>query len=77
MSDDKCKSVKHRVKANKYKERISVGYFVFPAIDAVIQSSKYKPFTYADFRAAVQQDLKTIGYKKVGLGHFKLTHASH
>ncbi|XP_058226449.1 gibberellin 2-beta-dioxygenase 8-like [Rhododendron vialii] len=76
MSDDKYKSVKHRVKANKYKERLSVGYFVFSAIDAVIQSSKYKPFTYADFRAGVQHDLKTIGYKKVGLGHFKLTHAS-
>lgn len=76
MSDDKYRSVKHRVKANKYKERISVGYFVFPAADDVIRSSKYKPFTYADFRAGVQQDLKTIGYKKVGLGHFKLHHAS-
>ncbi|KAJ8559470.1 hypothetical protein K7X08_003528 [Anisodus acutangulus] len=71
MSDDSYMSVKHRVKVNKLKERISIGYFVFPAEDAVIQSSKYNPFTYADFRAQVQHDLKTVCLK-TGLQKFKL-----
>ncbi|XP_009781853.1 gibberellin 2-beta-dioxygenase 8 [Nicotiana tabacum] len=72
MSDDKYMSVKHRVKVNKHKERISIGYFVFPAEDAIIQSTNYKPFTYADFRAQVQHDLKTVGIK-TGLQKFKFT----
>jgi isopenicillin N synthase-like dioxygenase len=67
--------VKHRVRLNEDKERISMGYFVFPKEDSVIRSSKYKPFTHGDFRAQVQQDLKTLGFK-VGLEKFKLTHAS-
>ncbi|GFY99335.1 2-oxoglutarate (2OG) and Fe(II)-dependent oxygenase superfamily protein [Actinidia rufa] len=72
ISSDEYKSAKHRVKANKHVERISIGYFVFPDKDGVIRSPKYKPFTYADFRAQIQQDLKTIGYKVGGLHHFKL-----
>ncbi|XP_027162048.1 gibberellin 2-beta-dioxygenase 8 [Coffea eugenioides] len=72
MSDDNYIGAKHRVKVNKHKERISVGYFVLPYEDTVIESSKYKPFTYADFRAEVQRDLKTVGYK-IGLQKFKLS----
>lgn len=71
MSDDNYIGAKHRVKVNRRKERLSVGYFVLPYEDSVIESSKYKPFTYADFRAEVQQDLKTVGYK-IGLQKFKL-----
>ncbi|CAK9170781.1 unnamed protein product [Ilex paraguariensis] len=74
ISNDKYLSAKHRVKVNKHKERISICYFVFPEEDTVIKSSKYKPFTYADFRAEVQQDLKTVGFK-VGLQRFRLTKA--
>ncbi|XP_050368227.1 gibberellin 2-beta-dioxygenase 6-like [Argentina anserina] len=70
ISDDKYKSVKHRVKVNEYRERISICYFVFPDEGSVIQSSIYKPFTYSDFQGRVQQDIKTIGYK-VGLDRFK------
>ncbi|KAJ7964206.1 Gibberellin 2-beta-dioxygenase 8 [Quillaja saponaria] len=72
MSDDEYKSVKHRVKLNKHNERISIGYFVFPYDDIVIESSKYKPFTYNDFRAQVEEDIKTFGYK-IGLERFHLT----
>ncbi|XP_060175665.1 gibberellin 2-beta-dioxygenase 8 [Lycium barbarum] len=72
MSDDSFMSVKHRVKVNKHEERISIGYFVFPAEDAIIQSTKYKPFTYADFRAQVQHDLKTVGLK-TGLQKYRFT----
>ncbi|XP_055831109.1 gibberellin 2-beta-dioxygenase 8-like [Solanum dulcamara] len=63
MSDDRYMSVKHRVKVNKHKERISIGYFVFPAEDTIIRSTEYNPFSYADFRAQVQHDLKTLGLK--------------
>ncbi|KAK9998345.1 hypothetical protein SO802_017948 [Lithocarpus litseifolius] len=74
ISNDNYKSVKHRVKLNKHKERISICYFVFPDEDSVIRSSKYKPFTYNDFRAQVQEDVKTHGFK-LGLESFKLTEA--
>nr|XP_043637416.1 gibberellin 2-beta-dioxygenase 8-like [Erigeron canadensis] len=71
ISDDRYKSVKHRVKVNSENERISMGYFVFPDHNCVIGSSVYKPFTYSDFRAQVQQDIKTLGFK-VGLSRFKV-----
>jgi isopenicillin N synthase-like dioxygenase len=64
--------VKHRVRLNEHRDRISIGYFVFPKEDSVIQSANYKPFTYGDFQAQVHQDVKTLGFK-VGLERFKLT----
>ncbi|RDY13507.1 Gibberellin 2-beta-dioxygenase 8, partial [Mucuna pruriens] len=66
ISNDKYKSVIHRVKLNNHKERISICYFVFPEEDLEIESSRYRPFTYNKFRAQVQQDIKTVGHK-VGL----------
>ncbi|KAJ4953710.1 hypothetical protein NE237_030542 [Protea cynaroides] len=71
MSNDEYKSAKHRV-MNKQKERISICYFAAPEDDAVIHSTKYKPFTYKDFTAQVQEDRKTTG-NKVGLQRFKPT----
>ncbi|KAJ4830996.1 hypothetical protein Tsubulata_036322 [Turnera subulata] len=70
ISDDAYKSVKHRVQVNRSDERFSFGYFVFPAEGSVIRSSKYRPFTYSDFQAQVQEDLSTLGFK-VGLERFK------
>ncbi|XP_050140624.1 gibberellin 2-beta-dioxygenase 8-like isoform X2 [Malus sylvestris] len=70
ISDDKYKSVKHRVKVNRSKERVSICYFVFPGEGSVIRSSNYKPFTYRDFQNEVQQDIKSVGYK-VGLERFQ------
>ncbi|BAT81526.1 hypothetical protein LR48_Vigan07g114800 [Vigna angularis] len=72
ISDDKYKSVTHRVKLNNERERISLCYFVFPNEDLQIESSKYRPFTYKEFRAKVQQDIKTVGHK-VGLPRFQHT----
>ncbi|XP_024158798.1 gibberellin 2-beta-dioxygenase 6 [Rosa chinensis] len=74
ISDDEYTSVKHRVKVNEYRERISICYFVFPGENSVIRSSNYKPFTYRDFQEQVQKDIKTVGYK-VGLNRFKLRDA--
>lgn len=71
ISDDKYTSVLHRVKVCRQKERISMGYFVFPVEDVVIESSKYKPFTYAEFQAKKAIDVKTMGIK-VGLPRFKV-----
>jgi isopenicillin N synthase-like dioxygenase len=70
ISDDEYVAVKHRVKVNREMERSSVCYFVFPDESCVIQSRKYKPFTNVDFRAQVQEDVKTLGVK-VGLERFK------
>ncbi|KAL2317483.1 hypothetical protein Fmac_031359 [Flemingia macrophylla] len=72
ISDDKYKSVTHRVKLNNKKQRISICYFVFPDEDLEIESSKYRTFTYSEFRAQVQQDNKIAGYK-VGLPRFERT----
>ncbi|KAL0453440.1 UNVERIFIED_CONTAM: hypothetical protein Slati_1322100, partial [Sesamum latifolium] len=72
MSNDNYISVKHRVRVNKEKERISIGYFVFPAKDTMIESSRYKPFTYPEFQAAKELDLKTVGVK-IGLPRFRIT----
>ncbi|GMG98351.1 hypothetical protein Nepgr_000191 [Nepenthes gracilis] len=71
MSDDEYRSVRHRVKLNLRKERISICYFVFPKEQCLIRSSSYKPFTYKDFRDQVQNDVATLG-TKVGLPRFKL-----
>lgn len=72
MSDDEYKSVEHKVMLNKYRERISVGYFVFPEENTLIVGSKgkYRPFTYKHFRAQVQEDVAKIG-RKVGLSRFR------
>ncbi|KAK9186346.1 hypothetical protein WN943_026710 [Citrus x changshan-huyou] len=72
ISNDEYMSVKHRVKVNKNEERHSVCYFVFPGEGSVIRSSRYKPFTYSDFQARVQHDIKTLGFK-VGLQRFKIS----
>ncbi|VFQ71817.1 unnamed protein product [Cuscuta campestris] len=71
ISDDKYVSAKHRVKVKGERERISMGYFVFPEEEAVIESSRYTPFTYAEFRAQVHRELKTAGSKILGLRAFK------
>ncbi|KAL9235376.1 hypothetical protein vseg_010138 [Gypsophila vaccaria] len=71
ISDDKYKSVKHKVELNEQSERLSICYFVFPQENTLIHSSNYKPFTYNDFRARVQLDLQTVG-RKIALQSFKL-----
>ncbi|KAK1286799.1 hypothetical protein QJS10_CPB20g00292 [Acorus calamus] len=39
--------------------------------DTVINSPNYRPFTYREFRAKVQEDIKSIG-RKIGLLQFRL-----
>ncbi|XP_072959401.1 gibberellin 2-beta-dioxygenase 6-like [Typha angustifolia] len=75
ISGDEYKSVEHRVLANRDTERISLCYFAFPVEDSVIVSSKYKPFAYKDFKAQVQEDIKTTGSKE-GLRRFRIGNSS-
>ncbi|OEL32703.1 Gibberellin 2-beta-dioxygenase 8 [Dichanthelium oligosanthes] len=72
ISGDAYRSVRHRVAASRGAERLSLCYFAFPQDDAVITcggGSRYRPFTYAEFREQVQADIKATG-SKVGLERF-------
>lgn len=71
ISGDAYRSVRHRVAASGEVERLSLCYFGFPRDDAVLtcSGSRYRPFTYAQFREQVQADIKAIG-SKVGLQRF-------
>ncbi|RWV97064.1 hypothetical protein GW17_00040176 [Ensete ventricosum] len=75
ISDDEYKSVEHRVTVNRSKERISLCYFGFPVEDGVITSSRYREFTYREFKEQVQEDIKLSG-AKVGLRRFKINDES-
>ncbi|KAK8960961.1 Gibberellin 2-beta-dioxygenase 8 [Platanthera guangdongensis] len=74
-SNDVYKSVQHRVMTNRKAERYSIAFFLCPSYDSVIGSCKepspYKRFTFKEFRAQVQEDVKATGYK-VGLSRFLL-----
>ncbi|GJN29869.1 hypothetical protein PR202_gb18130 [Eleusine coracana subsp. coracana] len=74
ISGDAWRSVRHRVAASGADaERLSICYFGFPREDAVLTcrggSSRYMPFSYAQFREQVQADIKATG-SKVGLQRF-------
>ncbi|URE48370.1 2OG-Fe(II) oxygenase superfamily [Musa troglodytarum] len=75
ISDDQYKSVEHRVRVNRSKERISLCYFGFPMEDGVISSSRYREFTYREFKEQVQEDIKLSG-AKVGLRRFRVNDES-
>ncbi|KAK3131466.1 hypothetical protein QOZ80_6AG0506780 [Eleusine coracana subsp. coracana] len=77
ISGDAWRSVRHRVAASGADaERLSLCYFGFPREDAVLtcrggSSSRYRPFSYAQFKEQVQADIKATG-SKVGLQRFLL-----
>ncbi|KAL6606300.1 hypothetical protein ACP70R_041953 [Stipagrostis hirtigluma subsp. patula] len=76
ISGDAFASVRHRVAAaGAGAGRLSLCYFAFPRDDAVLSrdGSRYRPFTYAEFREQVQADIKALG-SKVGLDRFLLRH---
>ncbi|KAF3322281.1 gibberellin 2-beta-dioxygenase 8-like protein [Carex littledalei] len=77
-SNDVYKSVEHRVIANAKRERFSFAYFLCPSyqstVGAYAQPSRYRSFTFGEFREQVQDDVKRIG-RKVGLPRFLMDHA--
>ncbi|CAN1840768.1 Gibberellin 2-beta-dioxygenase 6 [Linum perenne] len=74
-SNDIYKSVEHKVMANAERERYSIAYFLCPSYDTSIGScrepSKYRKFTFGEFRRQIQAEVKEIGYK-IGLPSFRL-----
>ncbi|KAG0461905.1 hypothetical protein HPP92_020381 [Vanilla planifolia] len=72
-SNDVYKSVEHKVMTNGTVERYSIAYFLCPSYEFIIGSckepSRYKKFTFKEFRNQVQEDVKRTGYK-VGLSRF-------
>ncbi|KAG0503227.1 hypothetical protein HPP92_003299 [Vanilla planifolia] len=71
ISNDEYKSVEHRVLANERKERLSLCYFTFPREDFRIKGMRYREFSYGEYKARVQEDIKTTG-DKIGLKWFRL-----
>ncbi|CAM0914024.1 unnamed protein product [Alopecurus aequalis] len=72
-SNNKYKSVEHKVVANAKAERFSVAYFLCPSYDSLVgtcgEPSPYKAFTFGDYRKKVEDDVKTTG-RKIGLPNF-------
>ncbi|KAF7002695.1 hypothetical protein CFC21_018140 [Triticum aestivum] len=72
-SNNRYKSVEHKVVANAKAERLSVAYFLCPSYDSLVgtcgEPSPYRPFTFGEYRRKVQDDVKRTG-KKIGLPNF-------
>ncbi|CAM0903750.1 unnamed protein product [Alopecurus aequalis] len=72
-SNNRYKSVEHKVVANAKAERFSVAYFLCPSYDSPVgtcgEPSPYKAFTFGDYRKKVQDDVKRTG-RKIGLPNF-------
>ncbi|KAK3144219.1 hypothetical protein QOZ80_4AG0310200 [Eleusine coracana subsp. coracana] len=72
-SNDRYKSVEHKVVANAKAERFSVAYFLCPSYDSPVgtcgEPSSYRAFTFGEYRRKVQEDVKRTG-KKIGLPNF-------
>lgn len=72
-SNNRYKSVEHKVMTNARTERYSVAYFLCPSYDSPIgtceEPSLYRTFTFGEYRRRVQEDVKRTG-KKVGLPNF-------
>ncbi|CAI0405149.1 unnamed protein product [Linum tenue] len=74
-SNDIYKSVEHKVMANAKMERYSIAYFLCPSYETSIGScrepSKYRKFTFGEYRSQIQEQVKKYGYK-IGLPSFRL-----
>lgn len=72
-SNNRYRSVEHKVMTNARTERYSVAYFLCPSYDSPIgtceEPSLYRTFTFGEYRRRVQEDVKRTG-KKVGLPNF-------
>ncbi|XP_052151269.1 gibberellin 2-beta-dioxygenase 6 [Oryza glaberrima] len=77
-SNNRYKSVEHKVVANAKTDRLSVAYFLCPSYDSLVgtcgEPSPYRAFTFGEYRKKVQEDVRTTG-KKIGLPNF-LKHSS-
>ncbi|XP_004976262.1 gibberellin 2-beta-dioxygenase 8 [Setaria italica] len=72
-SNNRYKSVEHKVVANAKAERFSAAYFLCPSYDSPVgtcgEPSPYRSFTFGEYRRMVQEDVKRTG-RKIGLPSF-------
>ena len=72
-SNNRYKSVEHKVVANATAERFSAAYFLCPSYDSPVgtcgEPSPYRDFTFGEYRRKVQEDVKRTG-RKIGLPNF-------
>nr|CAB3487682.1 unnamed protein product [Digitaria exilis] len=72
-SNNRYKSVEHKVVANAKAERFSAAYFLCPSYDSPVgtcgEPSPYRSFTFGEYRDKVQEDVKRTG-RKIGLPNF-------
>ncbi|WVZ86448.1 hypothetical protein U9M48_033223 [Paspalum notatum var. saurae] len=72
-SNNRYKSVEHKVVANAKAERFSAAYFLCPSYDSLVgtcgEPSPYTDFTFGEYRRKVQEDVKRTG-RKIGLPNF-------
>jgi gibberellin 2-oxidase len=76
-SNDRYRSVEHRVMASDARERFSVAFFLCPSYDTLIQprcgaggSPRYKSFTFGEYRNQIREDVRLTG-RKLGLQRFR------
>jgi len=80
-SNDRYRSVEHRVMASAASERFSVAFFLCPADDALIRprisaggdrpAPRYKSFTFGEYRNQIREDVRLTG-RKMGLQRFRI-----
>nr|CAB3455427.1 unnamed protein product [Digitaria exilis] len=75
-SNDRYRSVEHRVMASAARERFSVAFFLCPGSDTLIRprsssrTRRYRSFTSGEYRNQVREDVRLTG-RKLGLQRFR------
>ncbi|KAF8698961.1 hypothetical protein HU200_034788 [Digitaria exilis] len=78
-SNDRYRSVEHRVMASAARERFSVAFFLCPGDDTLIRprssssssrTRRYRSFTFGEYRNQVREDVRLTG-RKLGLQRFR------
>ncbi|CAD6221781.1 unnamed protein product [Miscanthus lutarioriparius] len=76
-SNDRYRSVEHRVMASAARERFSVAFFLCPSYDTLIRPRcgaggppRYENFTFGEYRNQISEDVRLTG-RKLGLQRFR------
>ncbi|EER95722.1 hypothetical protein BDA96_02G003200 [Sorghum bicolor] len=76
-SNDRYRSVEHRVMASDARERFSVAFFLCPSYDTLVRPRcgaggppRYESFTFGEYRNQIREDVRLTG-RKLGLQRFR------
>lgn len=77
-SNDRYRSVEHRVMASATRERFSAAFFLCPSYDTLIRPRcgaggpppRYESFTFGEYRNQIREDVRLTG-RKLGLQRFR------